>query len=284
MRRSTPRNDVYAPSPAPAHHRRPSAGRADDADDGHAVVEQRDQRRPDGDAPDEVLGAVDRIQHPLPTLENRGATELFAEHGVTGPMCRQEVAKQLLGGFVGIGDRGQIGFRLDVEVQCAEPVQGQHVGLIGHLECKADVVRDGAHGSSPTMGACWNSLVLLLLVGGIVLLVGPRIMRARRGGGPGGVPGGGSWHGTRHASDHRRERRTRFRRVAERHHHGGHQWPDGPRARGLHPVGHERRHLADDGTTDTRRLLAEESRQVGVRADTRLPSSRPGPPSSTRAR
>ena len=61
-------------------------GRAHHADDRDAVVQQRDQRRPHRHAADEVLGAVDRVDHPLPAGENRCATELFAEYRIVWPL------------------------------------------------------------------------------------------------------------------------------------------------------------------------------------------------------
>src|SRR6476619_5591740 len=61
--------------PPPASER----GGADNADDGGAVDEQGDQRAPHRNSADEVLRAVDRIEHPLPTRESRYAAEFFAE-------------------------------------------------------------------------------------------------------------------------------------------------------------------------------------------------------------
>src|SRR3954464_1163043 len=72
-------------------------GGADDADDGGAVDEQGDQRAPHRNSADEVLRAVDRIEHPLPTTESGCATEFFAENRIVGSMRGDRRAQQLFG-------------------------------------------------------------------------------------------------------------------------------------------------------------------------------------------
>ena len=49
----------------------------------------------------------------------------------SGRLRRQRRAQQLFGRLVGVGDRRQVGFGLDPQIQRAEPVQGQRVGAIG---------------------------------------------------------------------------------------------------------------------------------------------------------
>ena len=68
-RRVTPPNEPNAPSPAPAHHRRRKRGCADHADDGTPSTSSAIRVAPHGHPADEVLGAVDRVDHPLPSGE-----------------------------------------------------------------------------------------------------------------------------------------------------------------------------------------------------------------------
>src|SRR5690606_13888909 len=71
---------------APALGRPPPAaerGRGHDPDDDPPVLYQRDERRPNGDTADEVLGAVDRIDDPG-TRAVPGAAVLLAHDGVPG--------------------------------------------------------------------------------------------------------------------------------------------------------------------------------------------------------
>ena len=87
-----------------------------------------------GNSADEILGAVDGVEHPLAAGENRCATELFAEHDVVRPPLGQRLAEHGLHRAVGIGHRGEVGFGVDAEVERAEPVQRQRVGLVGQLQ------------------------------------------------------------------------------------------------------------------------------------------------------
>ena len=61
--------------------------------------------------------------------------------------------------LVGIGHRSQVGFGVDAQIKCPEPVEGDRVGPLGKLQCHREVCLYivGAHASSPTMAACGNS-------------------------------------------------------------------------------------------------------------------------------
>ena len=72
---------VHAPLPAEAHQRRWSCGRRHDAEHDLVVDGERDQGGPDGDAADEVLGAVDRVDDPAPLAVARRPV-LLAGHRV----------------------------------------------------------------------------------------------------------------------------------------------------------------------------------------------------------
>jgi len=105
---------------------RAEGGRGDHPDHDVATDHQPDQRGPDRHAPDEVLGAVDRIQDPAPLSHARPAG-LLAEHRVARPGPAQHVPQLLLGSQVGIGDRGKVGLGFDPQVQRPEPAHGDVV-------------------------------------------------------------------------------------------------------------------------------------------------------------
>ena len=127
---------------APAHHRRCNAGALTTPTTGTPSSSKRDQRGPHRDAADEVLGAVDGVDDPLAAGENRCATELFTEHDIVGPLRRQRVAQHLLDRPVGVGHRGQVGFGLDAQIERAEPIHRQRVGLVGQLQRQGHVIAD----------------------------------------------------------------------------------------------------------------------------------------------
>ena len=87
-------------SAGPAPGRRPARPPA-------LVLDQRDQRGPDGHAAHEVLGAVDRVDHPV-AVRLAGGAEFLAGDGVARPGARQVRADRFLGGLVRVGDRGQV--------------------------------------------------------------------------------------------------------------------------------------------------------------------------------
>ena len=133
-------------------------GRAHHTDDRNAVVEQRDQGRPHRHAADEVLGAVDRVDHPLPARENRCAAELFAEHrgrraaAATGrratrcPPTRSASVAGVRSGLVSTR-RSSAPNRSIVSTSAWS----------ANRSAKARSSPDGAHGCSPTMSVCWKS-------------------------------------------------------------------------------------------------------------------------------
>jgi hypothetical protein len=59
-----------------------------------------------------------------------GAPELLAVDGVARPGAFQRAAHRLLHRPVGVGDRREVGFRLDLEVEGAEP---PHRGVVGGI-------------------------------------------------------------------------------------------------------------------------------------------------------
>ncbi|SKX66792.1 Uncharacterised protein [Mycobacteroides abscessus subsp. abscessus] len=113
--------------------------RRHDADHRHAVDQQSDQRGPDRDAAHEVLGAVDGVDDPLPTGQDRVTAELFAEDLVVGEDGREAFADHLLAREVGVGDRGEVGFGVDLEVDRAEAPHRQRVGGLCEREREIEV-------------------------------------------------------------------------------------------------------------------------------------------------
>jgi len=99
--------------------------------DGAAFL-KADQDRPEGDPPDEVLGAVDRIDDPARLLRARGA-ELLAEEPVIGKGAAEDPADQLLGLPVGLGDRRRVGLERDLEA-AAVVLERNVAGGAGRLD------------------------------------------------------------------------------------------------------------------------------------------------------
>ena len=81
--------------------------RAGHADDGLPVADEGDERRPDRNSPDVVLGGVDGIDDPGPSAVQIPA-ELLADDLVVRPQLADQVAQEDLDGAVGLGDRGQV--------------------------------------------------------------------------------------------------------------------------------------------------------------------------------
>ena len=115
------------------------------------VDDQRDQRRPDRHAADEVLGAVDRVDHPAP-LAVPGRALLLAGDRVAGAHPRQRAPDALLDRLVGVGHRRQVRLAHHVQVERLEPALGERVGVVGEHVGEAQVVgvvRGGRHGAHP---------------------------------------------------------------------------------------------------------------------------------------
>ncbi len=135
---------AHAPSPRAAHQRRAERGRRDDAAHEMALALERDQRRPDRDPAQEVPRAVDRVDDPADVASV--VALLLAEHAFTRPVARDAIAQHALGRAVGVGDRREVGLRLDVQVARAKARQRQRVGGVCKLECVGEV---GVH--TPTV-------------------------------------------------------------------------------------------------------------------------------------
>jgi hypothetical protein len=116
----------------------PERRRRHDADTRNAVLLERDQGRPDGDAAGVVACAVDRIENPAPA-STAAHPELLAEHAVAGTLHREPCADRLLDGSVGLRHRGAIRFRLDDQVVCAKAADGESVGRVCKFERQRQV-------------------------------------------------------------------------------------------------------------------------------------------------
>jgi hypothetical protein len=116
----------------------PERGRGADADAHHAVLLQREQRRPPGHAADVVLRAVDRVDDPAARAAPLGA-ELLPEDGVAGARGGEPLADELLGGLVGLGDRREVRLRLDAQVVGPEAAERDLVGASDELEGEGEV-------------------------------------------------------------------------------------------------------------------------------------------------
>ena len=125
----------------------------------------------------EVLGAVDGVDHPLPAAECRRPAVLLTEDPVVRALAGQDGAQVGLDGFVGVGDRRQVRLGVDPQIQGAEPVERDRVGALREFQRHLEVCPHplAAHGCSPTMSA--EFAVPLLIIGALVLVVGPRFMR-----------------------------------------------------------------------------------------------------------
>ena len=119
--------------PAAAHR-----GGGGDADHGHAVDRERDERAPHRHAAQEVRGAVDRVDDPLPRGVALGA-ELLAEDPVAGARLGEPVADGALHRQIGLGDGRAVGLRLHVEVDRAEAGERDGVGEVGEFEGEIEV-------------------------------------------------------------------------------------------------------------------------------------------------
>ena len=115
-------------------------GRCRDDTRDHVVLDhQRDERRPDRDSADEVLGAVDRVDHPA-ARSPAGRALLLAVERVARTGSAERAAHGLLDGLVGVGDRGQVGLVDDVQVLSLEPVHRQRVRVVGEDVRESQIV------------------------------------------------------------------------------------------------------------------------------------------------
>ena len=144
-----PRAQSAAGPPPPSQR-----GRAHHADGRDAIFEERNQTGPHRNSAHEVLGAVDRVDHPLAALEDRRSTLFLAEDRVPGPLASQDRPDGFFDRLVGVGDRGEVGFGVDAQIEGAEAVEGDRVGPVGEGHCQLQVCRHfplATHGCSPTM-------------------------------------------------------------------------------------------------------------------------------------
>ena len=111
-----------------------------------AALLQRDQRRPDGNAPDEVLRPVDRVDDPA-HLARPVPAELLAEDAVRREGAAEDLDDRSLGLAVGPGDRRVVGLErhLDAAVvvlerdvpRGARRVHGRVQGALTHVGCSS---------------------------------------------------------------------------------------------------------------------------------------------------
>ena len=139
------------PHRLPAQHRAPGTcssarppasceGRSrHDTNDDLTLLDERDEGCPHRDSSNVVLRAIDRIDDPSPGSGALRRAELLAEHAVFGPLAGDHPAKGCLGRLVGLGDRGEVGLRLDLEVEGAESLHRDDVGGIGHAQGEIEI-------------------------------------------------------------------------------------------------------------------------------------------------
>lgn len=120
-------------------------GLMDRAEDGLALVQERDERGEERDSGDEGFGAVDRIEDPDEFGVGVFGAELFADDAMGGEFFGDAVAKELFGAAVGEGDGGGVGFRFDGESEVAEVRTDEVAAFAGELRKKAAVGRE-VHG------------------------------------------------------------------------------------------------------------------------------------------
>src|SRR6266542_4950121 len=109
------------------------------------VLLERDQHGPDGDVPDEVLGAVDRVDDP-PARRRSLLPELLTEKARVRKGPREDRADGLLGLAVGLGHGCPV--RLDGDLEAAAVVAERDLaGGASRLERRGD--RRVHHSHSP---------------------------------------------------------------------------------------------------------------------------------------
>ena len=133
-------------------------GIVDDAHGDLPVLLQRDQRGPDGNATDEVLGAIDRIDDPA-DVASSSAAELFAKHAVVGERAPEKLHDRPLGLAIGLGHRGVVRLQHDLEAAAVvlhRDLPGGAGRLDGGVECLL-AHRDGSsagNGSPRSASTC----------------------------------------------------------------------------------------------------------------------------------
>jgi hypothetical protein len=116
----------------------PERGRRHDADDDLAVALERDQRRPDRQPARVLLRTVDRVEPPA-DVRLRDAV-LLAGDGLAA-LAVDALAERLLDRTIRLGDRREVGLRLDREVECAIPLQRERVRVVRERERVLEVRR-----------------------------------------------------------------------------------------------------------------------------------------------
>lgn len=111
----------------------------DDTDDRDAIFHECDQRGPDGDAAQKVLGAIDRVDDPLASVGCISCPELLTDDRILRSCGRKRGPKSLLGGTIGICHRCCIGLGLDVKVKGLETCAGERIGAVGQCERELEV-------------------------------------------------------------------------------------------------------------------------------------------------
>src|SRR5215213_783967 len=112
------RTTTQARPPAPAERRR-----ADDTDRRLIIDHQGNQRAPYRHAAYEVLGAVDRVDDPAARAPS-GIAHLLTMHRIAWPSPAEGTADGPFGRSVGIGDRSEVRFGGDMQVERFEAARG----------------------------------------------------------------------------------------------------------------------------------------------------------------
>ena len=158
---------VGAAAGGAAHHRRPRAGADTTPTVAAAVLDEADQRRPHRHAAGEVLGAVDRVEHPARGRPASSPPRSSPSTASSGRWSAITDRRRVLARGVGVGDGGAVGLALDAQVGGPEARQRHRVGGVGEGQGEGEVV--GMSGSSvgrahggrscqqtPTTGLLWR--------------------------------------------------------------------------------------------------------------------------------
>jgi len=123
--------------------------RGHDAEDDRVVDPQRDQRRPDGDATDEVLRPIDGVDDPG-AFAGAGRAGFLADDRVVRPFGGEGSPYGVFDRAVRVGDRGQVGLGLDEQIGGEEAREAERVCRVGQGMREHKVVRPpAAHGGQP---------------------------------------------------------------------------------------------------------------------------------------
>src|SRR5262249_49510982 len=139
--------------------------RVNDAGGDLSVLLETDQRREVGDAANEVLGAVDRINDPS-SAAAAVLAELFADDAVVRERGAQHLDDPLLTFAVGARDRGAVALELDRQptaeiAQChlarrARRGNGNFQSLVHGADSTADMTARPAHAGRCVLHLCWT--------------------------------------------------------------------------------------------------------------------------------